>query len=93
MGRVSVGGVEAASTGEWVDENELTGCGAPPFMEAIETRNESSIHQLQKKKKAGTRAKCPECTRIRDMPDAFSTSLPDHYTGNFSLCLTVQVVL
>ena len=85
VGRVSVGGVEATSTSEWVDENELTGCGAPPFMEAQKL--------AQNKKQAGTRAKCPECTRIRDMPDAFSTSLPHHYTCYFSLCLAVQVVL
>mmetsp|Transcript_4174 Transcript_4174/g.11787 ORF Transcript_4174/g.11787 Transcript_4174/m.11787 type:complete len:90 (-) Transcript_4174:960-1229(-) len=33
-GRVSDGGVEIASTGEWVNENELTGCAAPLLVEA-----------------------------------------------------------
>lgn len=33
-GRVSDGGVETASTGEWVNENELAGCAAPLFVEA-----------------------------------------------------------
>ena len=45
--------------------------------------NDANIEQLQKQeKKNSTRTKCPECKRIRDMPDAFSTCLPNHCTCN-----------
>ena len=49
--------------------------------------SDANIKQLQKQEKNSTRAQCPECKRILDMPDAFSTSLPNHCTNYIFITL------